>query len=152
MTTCPRGHFVPRRHRDESYVDMPIRVDQFGFNISAPHMHATALEALDIKPGDRYAARDIYILYATYDCDMPCLQCCLLTGLQSMLSQLTFTLTALRRVLDVGCGCGVWTAYAAFLVSGKATSAISGVRPIETRANQMLYMPSTVHCFCTACW
>lgn len=53
MSVCPRGHFVPRRHQNEAYVDMPIRVDQWGFNISAPHMHATALEALDIKPGDR---------------------------------------------------------------------------------------------------
>lgn len=37
----------------EAYVDAPIRVEEHGFNISAPHMHATALEALDLKEGDQ---------------------------------------------------------------------------------------------------
>ncbi len=38
-----------------AYVDAPIRVAELGFNISAPHMHAIALEALKLEPGDRCA-------------------------------------------------------------------------------------------------
>jgi protein-L-isoaspartate O-methyltransferase len=53
MSNCPRAHFVPRRHLGEAYVDTPIRVEQHGFNISAPHMHAATLEAMDITEGDR---------------------------------------------------------------------------------------------------
>ena len=34
-------------------MDAPIRVEELGFNISAPHMHATALASLDLRPGDR---------------------------------------------------------------------------------------------------
>lgn len=54
MLACPRDIFVPAGHREEAFVDGPIRVAEHGFNISAPHMHATMLEALDIVPGDRH--------------------------------------------------------------------------------------------------
>jgi hypothetical protein len=37
----------------EAFMDAPLRVEEMGFNISAPHIHAAALEALDLKPGDR---------------------------------------------------------------------------------------------------
>lgn len=40
-------------YQDEAYMDAPIRVEEHGFNISAPHMHATGLSALDLQPGDR---------------------------------------------------------------------------------------------------
>ena len=49
-----------------------VRLDAMGFNVSAPHMHATCLEALDLQPGHAF--------------------------------------------LDIGSGCGLVTAAAAFLV------------------------------------
>ena len=49
-----------------------VRLDAMGFNVSAPHMHATCLEALDLQPGHSF--------------------------------------------LDIGSGCGLVTAAAAFLV------------------------------------
>lgn len=54
LRACPRGLFVPTPHADEAYIDAPIRVSAMGFNISAPHMHATMLQAMDIQPGDRW--------------------------------------------------------------------------------------------------
>lgn len=72
MLSCPRGMFIPPPHEDQAYRDDPIRVEASGFNISAPHMHATALETLDFQPGE--------------------------------------------RVLDVGCGCGIVAACAAYMV------------------------------------
>jgi protein-L-isoaspartate(D-aspartate) O-methyltransferase len=54
MQLCPRDLFVPAEHRDEALVDAPIRVERHDFNISAPHMHATCLEALQLRPGHRF--------------------------------------------------------------------------------------------------
>lgn len=53
MLLCARDAFVPREHAREALVDSPIRVEAAGYNISAPHMHATALDELDIQPGLR---------------------------------------------------------------------------------------------------
>ena len=53
LLMCPRGNFIPTDYSDEAYLDAPIRVEELDFNISAPHMHATCLEALDIQPGER---------------------------------------------------------------------------------------------------
>lgn len=53
MLACPRNLFVPANYANEALVDTPIRVEEFGFNISAPHMHATSLEELDVRPGHR---------------------------------------------------------------------------------------------------
>lgn len=50
---CPRDIFIPQEYREEAFLDNPIRVESMNFNISAPHMHATCLEALDIRPGHR---------------------------------------------------------------------------------------------------
>lgn len=53
MLACPRVNFTPANHQDEALMDAPIRVEEHNFNISAPHMHASMLEALSIQPGDR---------------------------------------------------------------------------------------------------
>jgi hypothetical protein len=37
----------------EALSDAPMRIEEMGFNVSAPHIHAAALEALDIREGDR---------------------------------------------------------------------------------------------------
>jgi protein-L-isoaspartate O-methyltransferase len=53
LQLCARDQFVPGEHREEALVDAPIRVERHDFNISAPHMHATCLEALQLQPGHR---------------------------------------------------------------------------------------------------
>jgi len=53
MQACPRDAFVIPAHRREALVDAPIRVAEHGFNISAPHMHACCLEALQLGPGHK---------------------------------------------------------------------------------------------------
>lgn len=72
MRLCSRDLFVPEEYREDAFMDAPIRVEEHDFNISAPHMHATCLEALALKPG--------------------------------------------HKVLDVGSGCGVIAACAAYIV------------------------------------
>jgi protein-L-isoaspartate O-methyltransferase len=54
-----------------AFAPAQVRIDAMDFNVSAPHMHATCLEALDLQPGHAF--------------------------------------------LDIGCGCGLVTAAAAFL-------------------------------------
>lgn len=56
LSVCARDLFVPARYRAEAFIDTPIRLQEYDFNISAPHMHATCLEALDVQPGHRYAS------------------------------------------------------------------------------------------------
>jgi len=73
MRMCPRNMFVPEQHQDEAFTDSPIRLEELDFNVSAPHMHASCLEALDLEPG--------------------------------------------HKVLDVGAGCGIINACAAYMVS-----------------------------------
>lgn len=51
LRLCPRDVFVPEAHKEEAFLDAPIRVEEEEFNISAPHMHATMIEALDVFPG-----------------------------------------------------------------------------------------------------
>ena len=46
----PRGAFVPEDLQDEAYIDSPIRGDPH-VHMSAPHMYASVMEALDLKPG-----------------------------------------------------------------------------------------------------
>jgi len=48
-----RGEFVPWEYADEAYFDRPLRTD-LGFNISAPHMYAFCLQALDLHPGQSF--------------------------------------------------------------------------------------------------
>jgi protein-L-isoaspartate O-methyltransferase len=53
LQLCARDLFVPAEHREEALLDAPIRVESLDFNISAPHMHATCLEALQLQPGHK---------------------------------------------------------------------------------------------------
>eukprot|EP00193_Tetraselmis_chui_P018060 CAMPEP_0177780392 /NCGR_PEP_ID=MMETSP0491_2-20121128/17172_1 /TAXON_ID=63592 /ORGANISM="Tetraselmis chuii, Strain PLY429" /LENGTH=458 /DNA_ID=CAMNT_0019300147 /DNA_START=1307 /DNA_END=2680 /DNA_ORIENTATION=+ len=48
----PRASFVPGA-ADEAYLDTPMRLAGLNFNVSAPHMHAMSLEALDLGAGQR---------------------------------------------------------------------------------------------------
>ena len=61
-------------------LSLQVRLDAMGFNVSAPHMHATCLEALDLQPGHSF--------------------------------------------LDIGSGCGLVTAAAAFLVSTQCEASL----------------------------
>jgi protein-L-isoaspartate(D-aspartate) O-methyltransferase len=47
-----RGHFVPREKRESAYQDEPIHFSPF--HLSAPHMYATVLEALDLSEGQSF--------------------------------------------------------------------------------------------------
>lgn len=52
MREVPRHIFVPDEMKDMAYVDSPQPIGQ-GQTISAPHMVAMMLEALDVKPGQK---------------------------------------------------------------------------------------------------
>ena len=45
--------FVTEPHQDEAFSDAPVRLEELEFNVSAPHMHASCLEALHLQPGHR---------------------------------------------------------------------------------------------------
>jgi len=51
MIKIPRGDFVPQSQQADAYDDSPLPVHRWGFNISAPHMYAICLQALDPQPG-----------------------------------------------------------------------------------------------------
>jgi protein-L-isoaspartate O-methyltransferase len=46
----PRAAFLPEYLHHEAYADYPVRGDDH-LHMSAPHMYATVLEALDLKIG-----------------------------------------------------------------------------------------------------
>lgn len=46
----PRAAFLPEFLHDEAYADYPVRGDDH-LHMSAPHMYATVLEALNMKEG-----------------------------------------------------------------------------------------------------
>lgn len=52
----PRGAFVPPGQQLEAYFDSPLRGEPH-VHMSAPHMYATVLEALDLSPGRRVCSR-----------------------------------------------------------------------------------------------
>ncbi|ELR17918.1 BTB/POZ domain containing protein [Acanthamoeba castellanii str. Neff] len=54
LRAVPRGPFVPADLADQAYVDTPLRLAAFGFNISAPHMYAMCLEALGLELGHTF--------------------------------------------------------------------------------------------------
>ena len=45
--------FVTEQHQDEAFTDSPVRLEELDFNVSAPHMHASCLEALQLQPGHK---------------------------------------------------------------------------------------------------
>jgi protein-L-isoaspartate(D-aspartate) O-methyltransferase len=52
MRSTPRESFVPEDFRGASYVDHPLEIGE-GQTISAPHMVAIMVEALDLQPGQK---------------------------------------------------------------------------------------------------
>ncbi|GAX81059.1 hypothetical protein CEUSTIGMA_g8494.t1 [Chlamydomonas eustigma] len=54
MQVCQRAFFIPPDYQNQAYVDAPMRITELGFNISAPHIHALALDKLDVKHGDKF--------------------------------------------------------------------------------------------------
>eukprot|EP00871_Galdieria_phlegrea_P006093 jgi/Galph1/971/GphlegSOOS_G5695.1 len=49
----PRDIFVPEDQKGQAFENYPLRVEELGYNISAPEMYAIALEHLSLKAGDR---------------------------------------------------------------------------------------------------
>ena len=54
MRLLNRVWFVPARHADEAFHDAPLHIAEMNFNVSAPHMYAICLEALNTPPGARF--------------------------------------------------------------------------------------------------
>jgi protein-L-isoaspartate(D-aspartate) O-methyltransferase len=52
MLKIKREDFVPKEYLDSAYADTPLPIPG-GVTISAPHMHAIFLEALDLKLGQK---------------------------------------------------------------------------------------------------
>jgi protein-L-isoaspartate(D-aspartate) O-methyltransferase len=52
MRVVPREEFVPSMLKDEAYADTPLPIGE-GQTISAPHMVAIMVEALDLRPGQK---------------------------------------------------------------------------------------------------
>ncbi len=52
MLAVPRHLFLPPALRDQGYVDTPLHIGE-GQTISAPHMVAIMVEALDLRPGHK---------------------------------------------------------------------------------------------------
>ncbi len=52
MRRVPREEFLPRRLRDDAYVDTPLPIGE-GQTISAPHMVAIMVEKLDLRPANK---------------------------------------------------------------------------------------------------
>lgn len=49
--SCPRNLFFPDNYVHHAFVDRPVRIIEFSFNISAPRLQALCLEKLQIKAG-----------------------------------------------------------------------------------------------------
>jgi protein-L-isoaspartate(D-aspartate) O-methyltransferase len=52
MSAVPRHLFVPQEMRSQAYSDTPLHIGE-GQTISAPHMVAIMVEALDLRPGHK---------------------------------------------------------------------------------------------------
>lgn len=51
--SVPRSIFLPAAYRTEAYQDRPVRLEELQFNMSAPHMAALMVQALDLAAGDK---------------------------------------------------------------------------------------------------
>jgi protein-L-isoaspartate(D-aspartate) O-methyltransferase len=67
MLKVRREEFVPEEIKEDSYLDIPLPIPG-GATISAPHMHAISLEALELKTSDKFlevgAGSGILLVYA----------------------------------------------------------------------------------------
>eukprot|EP01129_Flabellula_baltica_P003830 TRINITY_DN1355_c0_g1_i1.p1 TRINITY_DN1355_c0_g1~~TRINITY_DN1355_c0_g1_i1.p1 ORF type:complete len:269 (-),score=58.21 TRINITY_DN1355_c0_g1_i1:565-1371(-) len=54
MLLVNRKEFVTDECKDCAFNDRPLRLEDLGFNISAPHMYAVCLQALEIKKGNTF--------------------------------------------------------------------------------------------------
>lgn len=54
MLALPRRWFLPPSQRNRAYDGNPARLPSLGFNVSAPGMHAHALDLLDLQPGHTF--------------------------------------------------------------------------------------------------
>jgi len=54
MLLIQRGDFVPEKYKSQAYMDKPLRIEELGFNISAPHMYVFCLEHLNLHPGNSF--------------------------------------------------------------------------------------------------
>jgi protein-L-isoaspartate(D-aspartate) O-methyltransferase len=67
MLKVRREEFVPSEIMEDAYLDTPLPIPG-GATISAPHMHAISLQALELKPGDKFlevgAGSGILLVYA----------------------------------------------------------------------------------------
>ena len=75
LRACPRDAFLPEAYREEAFLDMPLRIEEHEFNVSAPHIHATCLEALELAPG-------MSVLDVGSGCGLVSAACALLVGRQ----------------------------------------------------------------------
>lgn len=115
----------------------PIRVEAHDFNISAPHMHATCLEALALQPGHK-VGRDRVGPY------LSCSLCAgwhayIFDGCKSLYVALSVLLPPITwmQFLDVGSGCGILTAAGAYLVGRGGMAGASSGPPYGVYASHL---------------
>jgi len=54
LLNLPRGDFLPPQYLPEAYMDRPLHLAEYNFNVSAPHMYAFCLNHLNLQPGHTF--------------------------------------------------------------------------------------------------
>lgn len=67
----PRGAFVAPDLQVEAYIDAPLVGDQH-LHMSAPHMYATVMEALDLSPGRKSFYFCVALVNGVWSCTYLC--------------------------------------------------------------------------------